>query len=86
MCGVQSWCQHQNYLHRANGAGQSHLRGTMNPSGHVYQMQASPVMNLSHANARRVVLGSASAKNTSYSAEPFASVKARVTSLPYDRP
>ena len=58
----------------------------MNPSGHVYQMQASPVMSLSHANARGVVLGSASAKNTSYSAQPFASVKASVTSLSYDRP
>ena len=78
--------EHQNYLHRANGAGQSHLRGTMNPSGHAYQIQASPVMNLSLANARRVVLGSASAKNPTYSAQPSVSVKASVNSLPCDRP
>ena len=42
----------------------------MNPSGHAYQMQDSPAMNLSLANARRVVLGSASTKKLSYSAQP----------------
>ena len=57
----------------------------MNPSGHAYQMQAS-LMNWSLANAIRVVLGSASAKNLSYSAQPSVSVKVSVNSLPYDRP
>ena len=84
MCGVQCWCQHQNYRHRANGVGQKHLKGTMNHSGHAYQMQANPVMNWSLANARRVVLGSASAKKVSYSAQPSVSVKVSVSSLPCD--
>ena len=58
----------------------------MNPSGHAYQMQASPVMNWSLANARRVVLGSASAKKLTYSAQPSVSVKVSVNSLPCDGP
>ena len=45
-----------------DGAGPRHLRATMHPSGHAYQMQASPAMNLSPVNVRRVLLGSASAK------------------------
>ena len=56
----------------------------MNPSGHVYQMQASPVMNLYPANTRRVVLGNASAKKLTYSAQPSVSVKVNVISLPSD--
>ena len=54
----------------------------MDPSGHAYQMQASPVMNWFLANAIRVVLGSASAKKLSYSAQPSVSVKVSVNSLP----
>ena len=34
----------------------------MNHSGHAYQMQGSPAMNLSPANVRRAVLRSAIAK------------------------
>ena len=64
--------------------GQRHLRGTMNPSGHAYPKQASPVMNLSLANVRRVVLVIASAKKPSYSAQASASVKASANSLPCD--
>ena len=48
--------------HRVNGAGQRHLRVIMHPSGHACGMQASPAMNLSPVNSRRVVLGSAGAK------------------------
>ena len=58
----------------------------MNPSGHAYQMQVSPVMNWSLANAIRVVLDNASAKKLSYSAQPSVSVKVSVNSLPCDIP
>ena len=58
----------------------------MNPSRHAYQMQGSPFMNLSLANVKRVVLGIASAKRLSYSAQPSVSVKGSVNSLPSDRP
>lgn len=42
-------------------------------------------MNLSLANVKRVVLGIASAKRLSYSAQPSVSVKASVNSFPTDR-
>ena len=58
----------------------------MNPSRHAYQMQGSPFMNLSLANVKRVVLGIASAKRLSYSAQPSVSGKGSVNSLPSDRP
>lgn len=57
----------------------------MNPSGLAYQVQTSPVMNSSPAIVRKGVLGSAGAKNLSYSALPSVSVKVSVESLPYDR-
>ena len=62
MCGVRCWYLHQNYLHHVNGAGQRHLRVIMHSSGHACMMQASPAMNLSPVNVRRVALGSAGAK------------------------
>ena len=49
-------------------------------------MQGSPVMNLSRANEKRVVLGIASAKRPNYSAQPSVSVKGSVNNLPSDRP
>ena len=58
----------------------------MHPSRQASQMQASPVMNLSLANVRRVVLGSATSKKLGYSAQPSLSVKGSVNSLPCDRP
>lgn len=58
----------------------------MNPSGPAYQMQVSPVMNSSPANVRRAALGSAGAKNLSYSALLSVYVKASVKSRPCDRP
>ena len=57
----------------------------MGPSGHAYQMQGSPVMNLSLANVKRVVLGIVSAKRLTYSAQPSVSVKGSVSSIPVDR-
>lgn len=45
--------------------GEGYLRVIMNHFGHACLMQASPAMNLSPANVRRVVLSSVSAKELS---------------------
>ena len=47
----------------------------MHPSGHACGMQASPAMNLSPVNVRRVVLGSAGAKKLPSNAQHFVTVK-----------
>lgn len=57
----------------------------MNLSGHDCQMQDNPAMNLSLANARRVVLGSARANKLSYRAQLCVAVKVSVNSFPCDR-
>lgn len=53
----------------------------MNSSAHSYQMLGSPAMNLCLANVRRVVLGSASLNQLSYSLQPSVSVEVSVNSL-----
>ena len=58
--GVRCWCQHQSFLLLVDEAGQRHLRVIMNHFGHAYLMQASPAMNVSPSNGRRVVLSSVS--------------------------
>ena len=49
-----------------DGAGLRHLRVIMKHYGHACLMQASPAMNVSPANVRRIVLSSVSAKKLPY--------------------
>ena len=57
----------------------------MNPSVHAYQMQASPVMNWSLANAIRLCWV-VQVQKSSVTVHSPVSVKVSVNSLPCDRP
>ena len=63
--GSDAGVKHLSFILFVDWAGQRYLRVSMNHFGHACLMQASPAMNLSPANVRRVVLSCVSANKLS---------------------